>query len=96
MICITENNMKFTFQPHEEQLILEKYEPCDKEDPEKILMSSTEIAKELMGDKPINNNILRQIGMVLTKHGFIKGSEYNGRHSVKKWVVKKVKPASVI
>ena len=93
---ITENNLKFTFQPLEEQLILEKYEPCDKKNPDGKLMSSTEIAQEIMGEKTFNSNTLRQIGMALTKHGFIKGSEYNGKHSVKKWVVKKIKPASAI
>jgi hypothetical protein len=93
---ITENNLKFTFQPLEEQLILEKYETCEKDDPDKKLMSSTEIAQEILGDKTINSNNLRQIGMTLTKYGFARKSEYNGKHSVKKWVVRKKKGASVI
>ena len=88
---IVENNHKFTFQPLEEQLILERYESCSKEDAEKILMSSTEIAKEIMGDKPYNNNILRQIGMALNKNGFEKESTYNGKYSVKKWMLKRIK-----
>ncbi len=87
---ITENNRKFTFQPFEEQLILEKYDACEKDDPEQILLTSTEIAKEIISDRPYNNTILRQIGMALTKNGFIKGSGYNGKHSVKKWIVKKL------
>ncbi|MDO8548913.1 MAG: VapE family protein, partial [Ignavibacteria bacterium] len=66
---ITENNIKFTFQPLEEQLILEKYELCGKDDPERLMMSTTEIAQAIMGDKPFNSNTLRQIGMALNKYG---------------------------
>jgi len=88
---ITQNNMKFTFQPLEEQLILEKYEPCGKDDPDKLLMNASEIAKEIYGEKPYNNNTIRQIGMALNKYGFIKGNAYNGKHSIKKWIVKKIK-----
>lgn len=88
---ITANNMKFTFQPFEEQLVLEKFESCAKDDPDLLLMNSTEIAKEIMGDKPITNNMLRQIGMALTKYGFEKGHAYSGGHSIKKWRLKRIK-----
>lgn len=88
---ITANNMKFTFQPFEEQLVLAKYEPCEKDDPDMLLMNSTEIAKEIMGDRPINNNMLRQIGMTLTKYGFEKGHVYSGSHSIKKWRLKRIR-----
>lgn len=91
---ITQNNLKFTFQPLEEQLILERYEPCGKDDPERKLMNSTEVAKEIMGDKPYTNHTLRQIGMVMNKNGFIKGNEFTGEYSVKKWIVKKKETAS--
>jgi len=87
---ITKNNLRFTFQPFEEQLILEKYERCKKGDPEEILLTSTEIAREIMEDRTINSNTLRQIGMALNKNGFIKGHSFNGRHSVKKWIVRKI------
>jgi len=87
---ITKNNQKFTFQPLEEQLILEKYGPCRKNDPERILLSATEIAQEIMGDRTINSSNVRQVGITLNKNGFVRGSVYNGKCSVKKWNVKRI------
>lgn len=87
---ITKQNEKFTFRSMEEEKILDKYEQALRDDKAAQFLTSTEIAEKIFCEKNITNQMLKQIGMVMTKYRFEKISKcYNGK-SLKRWVVKEI------
>ena len=68
---IHSNNERYTLKTHEEELLLEKYEPIAASKAE-IFMSATQIA-EVITDKgkgSINNTFINNLGKALKKNGF--------------------------
>lgn len=87
---ITIRNEKFTFRSIEEEKVLAKYEPIEKEEPAAHFYTTTELAEKLFEGKTITNQMVRLIGMVMNKHKFEKVNKRNGKQSVKKWAVKEI------
>ena len=84
---IHRNNERYTLKTHEEELLLENYEPIAASEAE-IFMSATQVA-EVIADKgkgSINNTFINNLGKALRKNGFErvkKGNSYKYALKVK-------------